>query len=129
MTGGDAVVPLDLSTPVGIGSTYEQHARFAGRDIRSTFEVTGFEPGQTIEINTIESTFPIKVIRRVTPIDPDSCEVSAEISGGPEKGFLKMIEPIMRGQAQRSVDRDYDRLVAVLQTSESTDSTENSPSE
>lgn len=115
--------------PIDVGSTYEQHARFAGRDIRSTFEVTGIEPGKMIEINTIQSTFPIQVIRSVTPIDAESCEVSAEISGGPEKGFLKLIEPIMRGQAQRSVDRDYDKLVAMLQASASTDSTENSPSE
>lgn len=115
--------------PIAIGSSYEQHARFAGRDIRSTFEVTDYEPGRMIEINTIESTFPIKVIRRVTPVDANSCEVSAEISGGPKRGFLKLIEPIMGRQAQKSVARDYDRLVTVLQASASTDTTENSPSE
>ena len=115
--------------PIGVGSTYEQQARFAGRDIRSTFEVTAFEPGRMIEITTIESTFPINVIRTVTPIDDSSCEVRAEISGGPDGGVLKLLEPIMGRQAQRSVDRDYDKLVAVLQASASTDSTENSPSE
>ena len=115
--------------PIAIGSTYEQLARFAGRDIRSTFEVTGYEKGRMIEINTVESTFPIRVVRRVTPIDANSCEVSAEISGGPEKGFLKLIEPIMSGRAQKSVDSDYDTLVRALQASASTDSTANSPSE
>ena len=114
--------------PIGLGSTYEQFGRFAGRDILSTFEVTGYEPGGMIEITTIKSTFPIKVLRKVTPIDDRSCEISAEISGGPEKGFLKLIEPIMARQAQKSIDRDYDRLVRLLQASASTDSTENAPS-
>ena len=115
--------------PIGVGSTYEQHARFAGKDIRSVFEVTAYEPGRRIEIATVESTFPINVTRTVTPIDASSCEVRAEISGGPERGLMRILEPIMRRQAQRSVDRDYDRLVEVLQSAASTGSTENSPSE
>ena len=43
--------------------------------------------------------------------------------------FAKLIEPFIARSAQKSVDRDYDRLVQLLETSASTDSTENSPSE
>ena len=100
--------------PIRVGSTYEQHAKFAGRDIRSVFEVTAYDPGRMIEITTVASTFPIRVVRTVTPIDDTSCEVSADISGGPEGGLYKLLEPIMVRQAQRSVDRDYDRLVEIL---------------
>lgn len=42
-----------------------QHARFLGRDIRSTFVVTECEPGRLIAIKSVESTFPIQVERRV----------------------------------------------------------------
>lgn len=115
--------------PIRLGSKYEQQARFAGRDVISTFKVTAFEPGRLIEINTVESTFPIKVVRTVITIDGSTCEVSAEISGGPERGFLKLIEPMMAKQAQKSINKDYDRLVEILQASASTDSTENSPLE
>ena len=101
--------------PIGVGSTYEQHARFAGRDIKSVFEVTAYDPGRMIEITTVESTFPIRVVRTVTPVDDTTCEVSADISGGPEGGLYKLFEPIMGRQAQKSVDRDYDRLVEVLE--------------
>ena len=86
--------------PIGKGSTYEQHARFAGRDIKSVFEVTAYDPGRMIEITTTESTFPIRVVRTVTPIDDSTCEVGADISGGPEGGLYKLLEPIMGRQAR-----------------------------
>jgi len=31
--------------PIGVGSTYEQHAGFLGKSIDSTFQVIAFEPG------------------------------------------------------------------------------------
>lgn len=102
------------AAPIAVGSIYEQKARFMGRDVVSTFEVTAFEPGRLMAIDTIDSTFPIRVVRRVEPIDDGSCRVSAEISGGPEKGPMKWLEPLMAGRAQRSVDADYDRLVQLL---------------
>ncbi len=99
--------------PIAVGSTYEQKARFMGRDIVSTFVVERLEPGKLIEIETVESTFPIRVIRTVEPIDDDSCRVSADISGGPG-GLMKLLAPLMQGRAQKSVDADYDRLVQLL---------------
>jgi uncharacterized protein YndB with AHSA1/START domain len=100
--------------PIGVGSTYEQRARFMGRDVISVFEVTEFEPGRRIRIETTESTFPIQVERSVTPVGAGSCRVSAVITGGPEKGPMKWLEPLMAGRAQKSVDSDYDRLVQLL---------------
>lgn len=100
--------------PIRVGSTYAQLARFMGRDVRSTFVVTDFEPGRSIRIETIESTFPIQVERRVEPIDDSSSRVTAEITGGPEGGLMKMLSPLMAGRAQKSVDNDYDRLVQLL---------------
>ena len=102
--------------PIKVGSTYEQHARFMGRDVASTFEVTAHEPGHMITIETIESTFPIKVVRRVEPVDRSSCRVTADINGGPEKGPLKWLEPLVGRRARRSVDADYDRLVELLES-------------
>jgi hypothetical protein len=100
--------------PITVGSTYLQEARFMGRTIRSRFEVTEYTPDRSIAIETIESTFPIQVTRTVAPIDDASCRVHARISGGPG-GLLKLIAPLTNRLAQRSVDRDYDRLVALLE--------------
>ena len=97
--------------PIAFGSEYVQEAAFMGRPIRSRFRVTDYTPGRTITIDTVESTFPIRVIRTVEERGPDSCRVTARISGGPG-GVFKLASPIIRRMAQRSVDADYDRLVA-----------------
>lgn len=102
--------------PIAVGSTYEQRAKFLGQDVISTFEVTALEPGHLIAIDTIESTFPIRVVRQVESIDESSCRVSAEISGGPERGPMRWLEPLMASRAQKSVDADYDRLVQLLES-------------
>lgn len=96
--------------PIDVGSTYEQVAGFLGKEIRSTFEVTTFEPGRRIVIDTIKSTFPIHVDRAVVPIDGESCRVSATISGGPG-GVMKLLAPLTDKMAKRSIEADYDRLV------------------
>ena len=101
--------------PIGIDSTYEQHARFMGRDVRSTFVVTEYEKGRRIVIRAVESTFPIEVERSVTSTGTSSCRASAVISGGPEARLARVFEPLVTKMAQRSVDKDYDRLVALLE--------------
>lgn len=99
------------SEPIDVGSEYVQEAVFMGRTITSRFEVTEYTPGASISIRTVESTFPIAVTRTVEPIHDTSCRVTAKISGGPG-GIFSLAAPLIRRMAQRSVDRDYDRLAA-----------------
>ncbi|MDH3307255.1 MAG: SRPBCC family protein [Acidimicrobiia bacterium] len=96
--------------PIGVGSTYEQVARFMGKSIVSTFVVTNFVPGRSITIETVESTFPIRVERTVEMVDDASCRVTAHISGGPG-GLLAKLAPMTDWMANRSIEADYDRLV------------------
>ena len=99
--------------PIALGSRYRQEASFLGRSIISVFEVIEFEAGSRVVIDTIESTFPILVERRVEAVDETSCRVVATIDGGPSvPGFL---QGVMGRMAQRSVNRDYDRLVEILE--------------
>lgn len=102
--------------PISVGSTYMQRARFMGRNVVSSFVVTDFEPGRRIAIETTASTFPIQVVRRVERIDEGSCQVSADITGGPDSGIMKLIAPLIQRRAQKSVDADYDRLVQLLES-------------
>lgn len=102
--------------PIGVGSTYEQHARFMGKNVRSTFEVTAYEPGQRIAIKAVESTFPIEVDRAVAPTGPESCKVTAVISGGPEGTIAGLVGPFAGRIAQNLINRDYDRLVELLES-------------
>lgn len=101
--------------PVGVGSTYEQHARFMGKSVRSTFVVTVFELGRRVTIKSVESTFPIEVDRAVVPTGPESCRVTAVISGGPQGTIAGLVGPFVGRMAQNLINRDYDRLVEVLE--------------
>lgn len=93
----------------GVGATYSQEARFFGRPIRTTFRVTAVDPGRSISIESIVSTFPIQVTRSVAPAD-GGCVVTAHVRGQPT-GLLKL----MSGMAARSIRKDYAALKALLE--------------
>lgn len=100
--------------PLAVGSTYEQVASFMGREVKSSFVVTALDPGRSITIETVESTFPIKVTRTVEPLGEDRARVSASIVGGPG-GFMGLLAPLMKRMAQRTVRGDYRRLKSLLE--------------
>lgn len=100
------------AAPIGLDSRYRQHARFAGRDVISVFEVTEYVAGHRIRIETVESSFPIQVTRTVEPDGDAACIVRASITGGPKVPWP--FSMLARCMAQRAVESDYDRLQAVL---------------
>ncbi len=102
--------------PIAVGSTYEQVAEFRKKPVVSTFEVVAYEPGRTMQIESIESTFPIQVTRTVTPIDESTCRVEAHISGQPPV-FLRLLERLVERDARKSIEADYDRLVEQFEPS------------
>ncbi|MEL6981488.1 MAG: SRPBCC family protein [Actinomycetota bacterium] len=95
--------------PLGLGSTYDQEARFLGRSIVSSFEVVEFEPGRRIRIVSTAGTMPIDVTRTVEPIGPDRCRVSARVAGDPPL-LLRLLGPLLDRLVERSVTGDYRRL-------------------
>jgi hypothetical protein len=95
--------------PLRIGSTYDQQARFLRREVTTSFEVTAYDPGRSITIESPESSFLIRVTRTVEPIGPDRCEVTAHVSGEPG-GFFRVFGPLSDRMAARSVRFDYRRL-------------------
>ena len=102
--------------PIGVGSTYKQHARFMGKSVGSTFVVTVYELGRRITFTSVESTFPIEVDRAVVPTGPESCRVTAVIRGGPQGTIAGLVGPFVGRMAQNVINRDYDRLVEVLES-------------
>lgn len=101
--------------PIGVGSTYDQEARFLGRPIRSSFEVVEFEPGRRIRIRTTESTMPLDITRGVEPAESGGSDVTATIRGGPE-GWGRHFDPLTQWMVERSVTADYRRLKSLLES-------------
>lgn len=102
--------------PLGVGSTYEQVAKFLGRRVVSTFEVVEYEPGRKVKASSTSGSFPITFTRIVEPFEGGS-EVTAIIEGD-ASGFFKLAEPLLSLMVHRSVDSDYQNLKQLLEQGE-----------
>jgi uncharacterized membrane protein len=101
--------------PVRVGSRYAQVARFLGKEIRTSFEVTAHEPGRLVTIESREgSSFPLTVTRRVDPIVDSRCRIVEIVEGDPS-GFYRVAEPLLRAMVARNIRRDYRTLKARLE--------------
>jgi hypothetical protein len=101
--------------PHGLGATYDQVARFLGKDIVSSFEVIEFEPGRRVKITSTAGPFPITETRTVEPTAADRCRIDALVEGD-ARGFFRVAGPVMRIMVHRSVRGDYRRLKRQLET-------------
>src|SRR5215471_13902871 len=82
--------------PIRVGSRYEQVARFLGKDVRTSFEVTALEPGRLITISSLPgSSFPLTITRQADPLGDGRCRVT-ETAGGDPSGFYRVAEVPMR---------------------------------
>ncbi len=97
----------------GVGSTYEQVARFLGRRIESSFEIVAFEPGRLIKGTTTAGSFPITFTRIVEPTGA-GCRVTAIVEGD-ASGFFRLFQSLLDGMVRRSVEGDYRRLKQLLE--------------
>lgn len=98
--------------PIGVGSRYDQVARFLGREIRTEFEVTAFEPDRSITIESRSGPLDLHITRSVEASGDDT-RVTAVIQGTPT-GLFRIAEPLMAGKVRKDINGDYDRLVALL---------------
>jgi hypothetical protein len=103
--------------PHGLGATYDQTARFLGRDIVSSFRVAEFEPGRRITVETVRSPFPIVETRQVDPDGAGACRVCVTV-GGDASGFFRVAGPVLRLLVARSVRGDYRRLARMLESAD-----------
>ena len=99
--------------PLRLGSTYDQLAKFLGKQITSSFEVTEFKPPELIRIQTTSGTMPLDITRKVEPHGHGSA-VTAIVRGDPS-GVFRVAAPLMRWMVRRNVSKDYARLKALLE--------------
>ncbi|MEM7132047.1 MAG: SRPBCC family protein [Chloroflexota bacterium] len=101
--------------PVVVGTTYEQEASFLGRKIVTSFEVVEFEPNQMVRFVSRQSTFPLRILRSVEPIEGGT-HVHAVIEGEPTGFFFKLLGPLLDRMVERSIKTDYAKLKELLET-------------
>lgn len=100
--------------PIRVGSTYSQVAKFLWMEILTEFEVVEYEPGERIRIKSTKSTFPLDITRSVKASEDELTQVDAVIKGEPS-GLMGLLAPVTKPMANRSVQRDYQRLKELLE--------------
>ena len=100
--------------PLRVGSTYEQRARFLGKEMRNSFEVVGVDPGQRVKFTSTSGTFPLTITRTVERLSTSSSRFTEQVEGDP-RGFFRIGEPLLRQMVKRSIKRDFPRLKALLE--------------
>jgi len=100
--------------PVGVGTTYDQVASFLGKTIITKFRVIEFEPNRLVKFVSYESTFPLRILRSVEPIEGGT-HVHAVIEGEPTGFLFKLLGPLLDRMVASSINKDYSKLKQLLE--------------
>lgn len=103
--------------PLRVGSTYDQHARFLGRDLVNSFRVVELEPGRRVRFASTGGTFPLTITRTVEPLGESRARFTERVAGDP-RGVYRIAEPVLRRLVKHTIERDFPRLKALLEQSQ-----------
>ena len=99
--------------PLGVGTPYVYVARFLGRRIESTGEVTAFEPNRTYAWKVTSGPIPMEAETVFAPVDGGTA-FTFKAQGEPG-GFFKLAKPIVVRAARRQVETDSANLKDLLE--------------
>ncbi len=110
------IISVDWVTepPVTVGSRIVFGARFLGRRLSYTYEVTALDPGERFVMSTVDGPFPME-----TTYEWEDDGVGTRIrlrNRGQASGFSAFTTPLLTGAMRRANRKDLARLKAVLET-------------
>ncbi|MFD5324937.1 SRPBCC family protein [Streptomyces sp. NPDC127092] len=104
--------------PVAIGSRMAFVARFLGRRLAYTYEITAYEPGRLLVMRTAEGPFPMETTYTWEPYGQagDHTRMTLRNRGAP-RGFAALAAPAVAAAMRRAQRKDLARLKALLEGS------------
>lgn len=99
-----------------VGSKYTEVRKLLGKEMRSTMEVTAFEPDTHWAAKVVKGPVPYEVSVRLEP-DPagqGGTRLTTSVDGEPS-GFFKMAEGVMKSQLEKSIEENIQRLKQLLE--------------
>jgi uncharacterized membrane protein len=109
--GVDSVI---LEGPAGVvGAKYTEVRKFMGQEMKSRLEVTAFEPDSKFSAKVIKGPVPFEVTVIFEP-SGDGTRLTTKVEGEPT-GFFKVAEGLFRGQLEKSLEEDNNRLKGILE--------------
>ncbi len=101
------------SGPFGVGTTIQEVRRFMGKQIESAFQITEFESGQKMSLESTSGPIPMRAYYILTPVDGGTSlnlAIEAELTG-----VLKMTEPLVVSTAKKQITADLAKLKELLE--------------
>jgi uncharacterized membrane protein len=100
--------------PVAVGSRMDFVAKFLGRTLSYTYEVTELEPGARLVMRTAEGPFPMETTYTWEPAGPHATRMTLRNRGAPS-GFASVGAPMMVVAMRRANRKDLARLKQMLE--------------
>jgi uncharacterized protein YndB with AHSA1/START domain len=100
--------------PLVVGSLIEFVARFLGRRLRYTYEITDYVPGNRLVMRTAQGPFPMETTYTWDDAGPSATCMTLRNRGGPS-GFSKLFAPVMAMAVRRANKKDMARLKKLLE--------------
>ena len=95
--------------PLRVGSRVDFVARFLGRTIAYTYEVTELVPGELLVMSTAQGPFPMTTTYAFADLPSGSTRMTLRNHGSPS-GFGAVAAPVMSRAMQRATTKDLARL-------------------
>jgi len=109
-------VTWQTSPPLQAGSKMTFRARFLGRHLVYTYEVTDFAPAERLVMRTAQGPFPMETTYTWQPAGDGATRMTLRNRGEPA-GFPRLAAPLMAAAIRHANRQDLRRLRAILQAS------------
>jgi uncharacterized membrane protein len=101
--------------PAAVGSRIAFVARFLGRKLEYTYEITTYDPDEKLVMRTAEGPFPMETSYRWDDAPGGGTRMTLRNRGEPE-GFSKITAPFMAAAMRRANKKDLALLKTILET-------------
>lgn len=107
-------VAWETEKPVAVGSRIAFVARFLGRKLEYTYEITTYDPDEKLVMRTAEGPFPMETSYRWNDAPGGGTVMSLRNRGEPA-GFSKIVAPLMAAAIRRANKKDLALLKKILE--------------
>jgi uncharacterized membrane protein len=108
-------VAWQTEPPVRVGSRMAFVARFLGRTLAYTYEVTELEPGMRLVMRTAQGPFPMETTYTWSAAGPGATRMTLRNRGEPS-GFSAVAATVMASAMRRANRADLASLKTLLET-------------
>lgn len=107
-------VEWETTPPLAVGSRMAFVARFLGRRLAYTYEITELVPDQRLVMRTAQGPFPMETTYTWQPTDDGGTHMTLRNRGTPA-GFSRLVAPFMSRAVRRANCKDLAALTRLLE--------------